>query len=98
MRVRVSPFAPELIVKIPFKYSLYWLLKSNVTIEFGWFWDVLVFQLGSEIFRIGGVGKAQSKQLQTLFNHLTLWHVKGYYQKIEPRFSITNKFQWKPLE
>jgi DNA helicase-4 len=59
-------------------------IESTVTIESGWFWDVLVFQLGSEIFRFGGIDKALTKQLQTLFNHLTLKHIKGFYQKVEP--------------
>jgi DNA helicase IV len=59
-------------------------VESTITTEYGWFWDVLVFQLGNEIFRFGGIDKAQSNQLQTLFNHLTLRHIENFYQKFKP--------------
>jgi DNA helicase-4 len=59
-------------------------IESTVTIESGWFWDTLAFQMGNDVFRFGGVDKAQSKQLQELFNRLILGHIKSFYQKIEP--------------
>jgi DNA helicase-4 len=58
-------------------------IESTIEIESGWFWDVLVFQLGNQTFRFGGIDKSESKQLQALLNRITLEHIKSFYQNIE---------------
>jgi DNA helicase-4 len=56
-----------------------------VSVESGWFWDVLVFgQEGGNSIRFGGVSKAQSTQIRLSFKRHISESIKRFYQQFSP--------------
>lgn len=61
----------------------YLTIGPGITIERGYFWDVLAIHLeNGEILRFGGVAKNQSGALQTALNHHSSRHIRTFYQRL----------------
>lgn len=60
-------------------------IHSQIAVESGWFWDVLVvnFENGQNI-RFGGVSKEQSTQILQLLNQFAANHIERFYQQFSP--------------
>jgi DNA helicase-4 len=57
-------------------------LASEITVNFGWFWDALVIsQADGKVFRFGGVKKTASKQLQANLNQQFEYALQHFYQQ-----------------
>ena len=63
----------------------YLTINLDITVEQGYFWDVLVIPLeNGESLRFSGVAKKQSKSLQIALNQLCHTAIKTFYQRSVP--------------
>lgn len=63
----------------------YLAISSGITVEQGYFWNVLVIPLANgDILRFSGVAKKKSRQLQKTLNHHCRSYIKAFYQRIVP--------------
>lgn len=63
----------------------YLAISSGITVEQGYFWNVLVIPLGNgDILRFNGVAKKKSGPLQKALNHHCRSYIKAFYQRIVP--------------
>ncbi len=61
------------------------MLDPLVSVESGWFWDVLVIgQHDGKTIRFGGVNKALSAQIQLFFNRNVSNFINHFYQQLSP--------------